>query len=74
MTKRMSRDKFTHCVNMPVDAVNAWDKAIMDAEEMIRESRQRISDLKRSIEMFKDLRESNAPFPGESAGREEAGA
>jgi hypothetical protein len=41
-----------------------WDTAIVDAEKMIQEARERIKALKQSIEIFKDLRGKGEPFPG----------
>lgn len=47
-------------------AVSHWDKAIADAEEMIKEEKTKISKLRRSIEAFRALRDGGVPFPGES--------
>jgi hypothetical protein len=45
----------------------SWDQAIADAEELIDEAKSQERELKRSIELFKRLRDSGAALPGESA-------
>ena len=49
-----------------------WDKAIADAEEMIREERAQIARLEQSILSMKDLRDSGVPFPAAQAEQQEA--
>jgi len=44
---------------------NGWAKAIRDATAMLGESDARSAELRRSIRIFQDLRDSGAAFPGE---------
>ncbi|HEX8494807.1 MAG TPA: hypothetical protein VF658_18335 [Pyrinomonadaceae bacterium] len=46
--------------------VSRWDKAIADAEAMIKEEKNKISKLRRSIDAFRAFRDSGVPFPGEA--------
>lgn len=51
-----------------------WDTAIADSEEMIRQYRMVIAELKDSIRVFKQRRDDNEPLPGSlSATRNGAG-
>ena len=67
----MSKEKAT--TNLAVlggvsQPVSRWDKAIADAEEMIKEEKNKITKLRRSIEAFRTFRDNGTPFPGESLG------
>ena len=64
----MSSTNFAHVCK----SSEKWDKAISDAEGMIREAKERIAQLKSSVKTFKRLRDRGAPFPGESADQSEA--
>jgi hypothetical protein len=63
----MKREKYTNILDnsgklsKPLDL---WEKAITDAHEMIKESRNYIRQLKGSIQIFERLRDRGAPFPG----------
>jgi hypothetical protein len=45
-----------------------WERAIADAEELIKDSQKNVRELRRSIAMFKRLRDSGAAFPGTTKG------
>jgi hypothetical protein len=57
----MSRTKVAHMCK----SSDKWDKAISDAQRMIKEAKGQIAQLKFSIRTFERLRDSGAPFPGE---------
>ncbi len=44
---------------------NPWDKAISDAQELIKEAEAEIVRLKQSIQLFGELKRKGAKFPGE---------
>ncbi len=44
-----------------------WNIAIADAEELVREAATSIRQLKKSIKIFKQLRDKGAAFPGETS-------
>jgi predicted RNase H-like nuclease (RuvC/YqgF family) len=48
-------------------SISTWDRAIADMEELIQRDKTRISDLRRSIKAFRELRDAGEPFPGERA-------
>jgi hypothetical protein len=67
----MRRQKSTTILDTIPDASNQaklWERAIADAEEMIRETetqaRGRVKELKSSIRMLTALRAKGAAFPG----------
>ena len=45
--------------------------AIYDAEQMINEAQERIARLRRSVKIFKELRDSGEPFPSKGAEQSE---
>jgi hypothetical protein len=55
-------------------SVSKWNEAIEDAERLIREARERIAELRRSIRTFEELRDAGETFPGESQQKREAKA
>jgi len=48
------------------DSVTFWDTAISDAEKMLADAKERVSRLKRTITIFKRMRDNGEPFPGEN--------
>jgi predicted translin family RNA/ssDNA-binding protein len=46
--------------------LSGWDKAISDAEKAAKEARRKAAELKRTIQTFKEFRDSGVPFPGET--------
>lgn len=70
MHTKMSREMSKN-VNQPI---SHWDAAISDAEKKIQEAVEKITKLRESIKIFKKLRDSGEPFPGETVRRNEAGA
>ncbi len=51
---------------------NAWNVAILDAERKIQEAISGIVRLKQAVKSFKELRDNDEPFPGESSEQNEA--
>jgi hypothetical protein len=49
-----------HKVGTPI---NSWNIAISDAETMLREAKERVVRLKRTITILKENRDSGVPFP-----------
>lgn len=52
--------------------LDGWSTAISDAEQGIQEAKVKISTLRKSIKIFKRLRDCGAPFPGEVKEQSEA--
>jgi hypothetical protein len=65
----MSKEKsITILANRPAeskDKDSRWDNAIADAEEMIRAAEGYARQLRHSIKMFRELRDSGARFIGQ---------
>jgi hypothetical protein len=61
-SKKNSKTKVTHRSNPST----RWAKAILDAETMLQEAKQRVANLERTVKAFRELQASGAPFPGES--------
>jgi hypothetical protein len=74
MSKQKASTIFTHSAYTEDKSATAWDRAITDAERMIAERKSQITALKRSIESFRHLRDSGAPFPGEKQPQREQDA
>jgi hypothetical protein len=43
-----------------------WEVAIMDAQKKIDEAQAKVRQLRKSIAMFRQLRDADAPFPKSS--------
>jgi hypothetical protein len=67
MVKKKVNENLNVNLNSSEKAVNPWDIAISDAERKIQEARARIRKLRGSILVFKDMRDSREPFPGEKS-------
>lgn len=59
---RKSQDYRSMCDVSNQDSL--WEQAIADAGEMMKQAQARAAELKRSIEILKNLRERGAHFPG----------
>jgi hypothetical protein len=66
MSKIKSNENF---IQMSKNESNLWDNAILEAEKQIQDARKKITHLKRSIESFKILRESDEPFLSANEGK-----
>lgn len=42
-----------------------WDKAVTDAEEMVRDARSWLADAEATLAVCKENRDRGEPFPGE---------
>jgi hypothetical protein len=67
----MSKPKASIIFTQTSNPANRWNQAISDAEQMIQEAKAKIARLRQSIRTFEELRNSGAPFPGESANQPE---
>jgi len=47
---------------------NGWENAILAAESEIEDAKGRVAGLKRSIAIFKKLRDKGMPFPSQGEG------
>lgn len=68
MSKRKASKSFTQ---MSKNENNFWDMAISEAEKQIQDAKNKITNLKNSIQTFKEFRENGAPFPGQNLGENE---
>ena len=60
MSKRMSKEKSSQCLN----DVNPWEMAIKDAKNKIEQAKAQIVGLRRAIRAFEVMRDSGEPWPG----------
>lgn len=62
MSKRKDIIIFRHASK----ALNPWDVAIKDAEQMIADAKKQIATLRDAIRGFETLRDGGHPWPGSS--------
>jgi hypothetical protein len=67
MSKRKSTTILANRRRVSKSQAAAWDKAIADANEMIREVEDEATRLRHSVRSFQELRDSGAAFPGHSS-------
>lgn len=41
-----------------------WDKAILDAAQILRQTEAKASELRRAISTFEEMRDAGEPWPG----------
>jgi hypothetical protein len=67
--KMSSRHPSTHELSAPE---NTWDKAITDAERMLKKTQDKARQLEQAIRIFKKRKQSGEPFFGENSEPSEA--
>jgi hypothetical protein len=67
-SKEKSRHIIRHNIRQRTgNLTNSWDTAISDAEKVLEGMKKKVARLERSIEVFREFRDSGSPFPGENA-------
>lgn len=68
----MSKNKQGKFLNERSKKPHGWEAAIHDTETRIVATKNRLTELKAALAVFKQRRDDGEPFPGEHEGQREA--